>query len=441
MMLLNLTKKLFDTLPFHILDGDAILPGAPTVSAGIAASQTITHAAGPPTVAWNVTLKIAGRKIYYTWSAGETDTQGAAKGVAAINAQTTDLPVTAANVAGVITVTFKAAGTWGNDCTISVTYADGTTGTVVAAAANLAGGTLESSPATLLTNVQKTEYGKILLCTGNTSAALASATSDVGRVKTHIDTYATGRAALLQELVVGLTGTASAAKTGSAQHNYGPLQYVLMRAGLSLPCELGAAEVGARIREELLDPAANRIGMLYKATLYGPTDLNADKLTDPEIEDLLQSGITPVDYDSSGNPFPSRPITTYFKDGSANADDRILDTSRVAGTYAIARDFRSFLPAQFPGAKLSADLLPGEEPLPAGVIEVRDVKSACAGRMNYWTGRGVAMRDKWDAAVAGGAFVVRVNPTDKSQCDIVIPVGIVPPLAKFSLVVNHTGPN
>jgi len=31
--LLNLTKKLYYFLPFHVFDGDAILPGATTVSA------------------------------------------------------------------------------------------------------------------------------------------------------------------------------------------------------------------------------------------------------------------------------------------------------------------------------------------------------------------------------------------------------------------------
>jgi hypothetical protein len=32
-VLLYLTQKLFNALPFHVLDGYAILPGAPTVSA------------------------------------------------------------------------------------------------------------------------------------------------------------------------------------------------------------------------------------------------------------------------------------------------------------------------------------------------------------------------------------------------------------------------
>jgi phage tail sheath gpL-like len=376
------------------------------------------------------------------WAAGANDIAGAAAAVAAINAHTNDLPVTAANSGtAVVTLTFKVAGTWGNDCLISRVAANGTTGTVTASGAALTGGTQEASIANVLTLVSTGEYDLILYCTGNTDAGTASATSGPGRLKTHISSLYSGRNAKLQQAVIGLTLTIANAKTGAAQHNFGPLQYVICQAGQSLPCELGGAEVGARLREESEDPAANRIGMLYTATLYGAIDLVADEMTDAEMEDCLQSGVTPVVYTSSGEMSPLRPVTTYFKDTGANPDDRLLDTSRISGIYAVAKDLRVAIPREFVGAKLSEDLEPGEEPLPEGVTEVRDVKGFVHTRVRFWIQRGVVVKAKYEEAYDNGQFLVRVNPTDASQCDIVLPIGIVPPLAKFSLVVNHVGPN
>lgn len=425
-------KRAFEEYP--LLQLDVV---APAEASGVAATGTTTFASGPPTKDWTVTQKICGRTVQVQWVAGETDTQGAAKLVAAVNALTNDLPVTASNVAGVVTFTAKLKGTWGNDVLTSVTQADGTTGTVTASGAALASGTTEFDCTTALTTVAGTEYDFFLLCTGNTDAKLASATSNPGRLKTHIDGLDSGASAKLQQVIVGTTGTLSTTKTGTNQHNFGPMEYLHVEAGQSLPCEFAGAEFGQRVRERLRDPAANRIGLPYIATLYGAADLNADRLTDSENEDALQHGVTPGKYDSSNTLFPYRPITTYFKDGSGNPDDRLLDTSRVDGIYDVSKDLRSALPQEFPQAKLSRDLVPGDDPLPEGIVEERDVKSFVNTRIRYWITRGVVQKAKYEAALAGGTFIVRVDPGDDSQCDLVLPLSIVRPLAKFSLVVQH----
>lgn len=413
---------------------------SPAPSGGSSAEQTITFATGPATVTWDVEVEIAGRTADFQWLAGETDTQAAAKCAAAINSLAQDSPVTAASALGVCTVTAKIAGDWGNDITISAVATNGATGTVTVGGAKLAGGSNAADPTTALSNVESTEYAYILLHTSNAEAADGTASSAPGILKAHIDGLDEGRNAKLQQAVYACTTTPADAKAGTANLNHGPTQCIFANAFRSLPVELAAAEIGARIREESLDPAANRIETNYRARLYPPADLNADALTEAEVEDLLQSGVTPVTYDSTNTPRPSRPITTYFKDSGSNADDRLLDTSRVTGTYAIARDLRVAIPAEFPNAKLSPDLEPGEEENPEGVVEERDVRSFVIGRLRFWTSTGVARRDRLEEAITNGTLVVRVNPSDVSQCDIAVPVVIVPPLAKFSLVVQHTGP-
>lgn len=414
---------------------------APAESAGVAATGTFTFAAGPPTVARTVTFDIHGRQIVMTWAAGETDTQGAAKAVLAINAESDDLAVVASNVAGVVTVTFKLKGPLGNDCLISVTVADGSGGTVTASGAALTGGTTEASIATALTTIAGKEYDLIILAAnGNADTNAASATSAPGRVKTHIEGLDQGFNAKLQQAVVGSTGTLSAVKTGTGQQNSGILEFIFVNAARGLPAEWAGAEAGARAREEDADPAANRINMEYQATLYPPADLEANALTEAQVEDALQTGVTAVTYTADGSPRPSRPITSYHKDTGGNPDDRLLDTSRVTGTYAVAKDLRVALPQQYPGAKLSKDLVAGDDPPPDGVVQEKHIKLFVIDRVRFWVSEGVVNGVAFDEALETGTFICQVDTTDPSQLDIVLPLSIVPPLAKFSVVVNHIGP-
>jgi phage tail sheath gpL-like len=419
---------------------------AATEAVGVAATQTIVFDDGSAggttnvTAPWTVDLEICGRLIEILWAAGETDIQGATKLVAAINALSADLPVTASNGGGTlatVTITAKAKGTWGNDVPLALTYTGGTGGTIVLTGANLTGGTTEIVITTALATISGTEYDFILLCTSSTDAGLASATSGPGRLKTHITTYlGPGFGVKLQQAIVGTVGTLATAKTGTAQHNFAEMQYAFANKGRSLGAEFGGAELGRRLRDEATDATYNPIGNAYKAQLFGPKDLVADSLTATQVEDSLQSGVYPILFTSTGAAYVSRPITTYFKDTASNPDDRVLDVSQVSGSFRVAKDFRVALPQQFPNRKLSADLTPGADEPPDGVTEVREVKSFLATRALFWVKKGVLRRDKLLAAIADGSFIVQVDSSDASQCDVVFPYAIVKPLAKFSLVMN-----
>ena len=69
-------------------------------------------------------------------------------------------------------------------------------------------------------------------------------------------------------------------------------------------------------------------------------------------------------------------------------------------------------------------------------MQVKDVKSFINGRMRYWINQGVVDAIKWAVAYTTGTFAVEVDPTDPSQCNIVLPEDVYPPLAKFSLLVQ-----
>lgn len=412
---------------------------APTAAAGVVATGTATFAAGPPTVSQTVNVWIAGVRTQIVWAAGETDTQGGDTLEAAVNGNP-NLPVTAANVAGVVTFTAKAAGTWGNDIKLRITVEDGAGGTVTASGTSLAAGTTEFDATVALALVTQREYNLILICTSNADAEDGTATSNPGIVKTHIDGLDEGQQAKLQQLVVGATGTLAAIKTGVDAMNFGRGQAVFMNNGEALPAQIAGAEVGARLREETLDAAANRIRLEYRANFPTVVNRSADELTEVQIEDALNNGVTPISFTAIGDPRVERPITMYHLDAAGNPDARLLDTSRVTGTDAVAKDLRITIPIEFAQAKLSPDLEGFGDELPAGVVEVRDIKSFIDGRVRFWVSLGVVQFQAYQDAVDNGTFIVRVNPSDSSQADIVLPIKIVPPLAKFSLVVQHIGP-
>ena len=413
---------------------------APVASVGVAATGTITFAGGPPTVSWDVTATIAGRAVIISWAAGESTAAGATKLFNAINLLTNDLPVVATNaVPSQVDLAAKYAGLWGNDITLRVATANGTGGTVTASGAKLSAGTLEPVLTNVLALVAGREYVKRVVCASNTDVCAAAA-SNVLACKTSIVALQTGANAKLQQMIYGCTATYSSLKTGTATMNFGPATAVQCENAESLPCELAGAEMGQAVREELLRPNCNRSHMPYVATLYGAPNIATGSLTDTQVEDALWYGISTCIYDSVGALMPARPLTTYYKDGAGNADDRVLDVPYVSGTYAVARDLRTAIPQQFPNASLSADIAPGEEPPPDDVVEVRDVRSFIDGRVQYYIRRGVVVGSKYYTARDNGTFVCRVNPTDARQLDVVLPVGIVPPWLKTSLVVNHVGP-
>lgn len=426
------SKRLFEE--YGLAQLDVCSPAAP---AGVTATGTITFAAGPVTVQWTVYCWIAGRKITTYWGVGEGVATAEARLIAAINALGSEMPVIASSGgAGIVTLTFRVVGLIGNDCCYRVQMVGGAGGTCTATAAKLTGGTLEPTCANVLTLIEGKEYDLYCLCVSNAEAQSCIVTTDPGRLKASINTRAEGFQAKLQQAVIGVTDALATAKTGAGNLDHTRSQLVFCLNGESLPSEFAGAEVGARLKAEGLDPAANRIEQEYLATLYGCASPALDYPTAVEVEDALNTGLTIITYSPSGALRPSRPITSYHKDSSGNADYRCFDTSQVTGSDAIAKDLRVNVPREFKGAKLSPDIAPGAQEPPKGVVQVKDVYAFVAGRMRYWVNQGVADATKWAAAVANGTFAVEVDPTDDAQCNIVLPEDVVAPLAKFSCIVQ-----
>ena len=355
----------------------------------------------------------------------------------AINTLSDSLPVAAASAAGVVSLAAKVPGAWGNDVMFSATIASGAGAQIQTSGARLAGGALEPDLTATLAKVATTEYQLILPCLSNADMEDASGSSNPSRIKAHMGRYASGLNARLQQCVLGATSTTGAAlKAGVARLNDPATELVYCRSAQELGCELAAFEVGDRLkREELEYGNPNRIGTVFDGFL-GPVDPVGEKLTDAEVEDLLNTGISPLNMTAQNDVYLIAPITTHSMDPSGKPDFRVYYVTEVSGAYAFARDLRSALPQEFWQVKIVKDQPPGSEPLPNATVEERDVKAFAISRARFFQRRGVVRRDMLDAAIADGSLIVQVDDTDPAQVDIVFPISIVKPLAKFSTVVQ-----
>jgi phage tail sheath gpL-like len=407
---------------------DAISP-APSAGVAATASQTFT---GPASANSAIRFSLHGRTVDVAWNNGESATVFVARAVAAITAQTADLALTAAANAGSIDYAAKETGAGGNDIRIHAAILTGGGGIAITDnPATLEGGTLEPDFSTALSTVSTREYRRIVAVLSNADASDAASTSNAARLAAAINARETGSQALLQVGVVGHTGSIANVQAGAVGRNDEAFEYVYGQNFEDLPGELAGAEAGDALKWLSIRANYNRIG--NKLLLHGPRDLVAEKLTVAESESLLANGVTPLDVQQlTGEIFLVRPITTHSLFGTA-PDYRAFDLSDTDGMYTVAADLRSALPIEFHNCSITEDLPAGENRLPAGVIERRDVQAFVEARLEQWVRLGVVDGNKLDASITAGELVVALNASDPSQVDIFIPLAIIKPLAKLGV--------
>ncbi len=407
---------------------------SPTPSAGVVASaiQTFT---GPASANSVIRFRHHGRVTDVAWNNGESATTFCARAAAAINAKGNDLAFTVAANVGSLEYTAKVAGLWGNDILLNASIVTGGGGIAITVnPAAFTAGTLEPDFTTALSTVSTAEYRRIVGVCSNADATSSAGTSNAARIASHIDSLETGNQALLQVGVVGHTGSIANAMAGAVARNNEAFEYVFGQNFEDLPGELAGAEAADALKWIAIRANYNRIG--NKLDLYGPRDVVADKLTTAETESLLANGVTPLDVQLlTSELFLVRPITTHSLNG-ANPDYRAFDLSDTDGMFTVAADLRTALPVEFANTSITPDLPAGQNRLPAGVTERKDVQAFVESRLGLWVNLGVVQGDKLDESITAGELIVEINASDASQVDIFIPLAIVKPLAKLGVVAQ-----
>jgi phage tail sheath gpL-like len=314
--------------------------GCPTPAGGaVAAAATITIVSTPAhatTGEWR--YRISGINLSGATSTTATQNAIATAIAAAINART-DLPVTAAAVANVVTVTVKCAGIRGNQYTL---FQDTTqlpttiSSTLGGGGASVTGGGIRffngagtEDVTNLLTTISSKEYARIAFAQNDTT--------NLPIIETWLNDQSAWDVGILQNAVVGLNTDLSAATTlATVTLNTERVQLLAMQNGESHPSEMAARWAAYRSVFEQIDPAASSQYNGFALTGIAPQTQDGDRWTIAEQDVLLNNGVTPVTTNDNGEAVIIRSVTTKCLT-NAVADFRTLGTERASAPDFIRR--------------------------------------------------------------------------------------------------------
>lgn len=311
---------------------------------GAFATGTITFT-GPATESGTVSLYIAGTRVQVGVTNTDTATTIAASAVAAIN-ENTDLPVTAANTAGVVTLTSKEKGFLGNMVPLSANYYEGEAlpAGVGAAFVAMSGGT-GAVDLTTLWAVLGDEHYNVMVTPWNdaaTLAALSDETEDRAGPLRQIETVAFG----------AKDDTHSNLGTFGNARNDKFLSIIGVYKSPTPSYEIAAsyAAVGAYY---LAIDQARPLQTLELSHVLAPAQ--ADRFTQQENNLLLYDGIATIYFDAQGNTRLQRTITTYQENALGADDPAYLDIETLFTLSYIRWSVRTRILLKFPRHKLADD--------------------------------------------------------------------------------------
>lgn len=326
---------------------DVYAIGLADAGGGVAATKVVTIT-GPATAAGSLALRVAGRSVAVAVAVGHTATQIATAAAAAIQAHA-DMPVSAANVAGVLTLTAKNKGTPGNDVDVRVNYyrEEATpAGVGVAIAAGVTGAT-DPDAATAIAAMGDQPFDFVVIPWTNAANLTALETELTRRwgPELKLDGIAFAAARGSQGALATLGGT----------RNSPYLSIIGIDAGLNSTWEWAASVAGLVAHYGGLDPA-RPFQTLQLPGILPPAA--GDEFTRAERELLLRDGITTFKVDAGGRVLLDRVITTYQVDAFGSPDTAYLDVNTPLTLSYLRWSYVSTMEAAFPRHKLADDGTP-----------------------------------------------------------------------------------
>lgn len=424
---------------------DGTLYGCPVADAGgTAASGTLTFV-NNATAAYTIRLKLCGLVIDIAVASGDTVTTIAGAVADAIN-DAQDLPFTAQNSAGVVTVTAKNTGPRGSTLIVDAYFVSSTgaetrmttsggtspgatTGTwsnsaTLGSEITLANGATQDSFANALSAIEPTRYHRIV-------GSCIDATN-VGRIVTHINAQAGPTIQLLEQAVCGSVDTYANAVTLATGQNAARLQVAWHHASVIPAGEVAAqvcaarlygdSGVGGLLPGEADTPSANLDGLELGSVLM--QRVIADQPTRTEIENALNNGLTPLAASGSRPGYASvvRSVTTRcLRGGTPNF--AVLDTSAVTVPDYVADTLRADLATTFAGCRLASESTDGLPPRASLVVMPSTVRARIAQRLKEMEESAILV----DVDANLSLLVVEASATP-GRLDCEIPAEVIPGL-------------
>jgi phage tail sheath gpL-like len=325
------------------------------VGGGTLATWTIT-AAGAPTASGQFKLALNDDTLEVNVATTDTPTTVAAAIVAAVTARP-NLPFTATNALGVVTLSAKNKGTVAN--TFKVTSSGAVAGMTLVAAVGVAGATdPDITPA--LTAAFLGGHNQVVSAYRDTPNLTA--------LRNHLDnvgSYAEKRWAIGY---IASNGTLAAATTLSASLNHGFINNSWCRNTTTPPLEIAAAYAATISATE--DPALPFNNVEVKGIAV---PLIADRTSRTEEESALYNGVTPLNVGPGERVQIVRAITTYTVNEANVPDVALLDITTPRTLMYVAKVFVEDRGRRYSRAKISDRLLKGMRD--SGIVLLKDLEA------------------------------------------------------------------
>ena len=284
----------------------------------VAASATLTLV-GNAAVDGAYHLRIAGKEVIAAIVKGDTPTVQATAIAAAINADKS-LPVTAANVAGVVTITAKSKGTLGNGIQLRGEFSRTdivTTGTLSGTA--LSGGTGVASIANALAAVGGERYHIVVPLLDDSASGTDA--------RDHVELQGDAEHGKGEIVVQAVTGTLSSATTLSAALNGMRSMIYALNGTESWFVQLAAAVAATMSSEEVATRPYNT--MVVKGIKAPPVEKRW--LYGTETRALIDNGVSPLVVQPGERVGILRAVSTHVRNAAGDPDFATLDITTILG--------------------------------------------------------------------------------------------------------------
>jgi phage tail sheath gpL-like len=335
--------------------------------AGVQHTKTVT-VTGPATASGTLALYVNGFKYSVGVVLNDTATVIATAIAAAVNARL-DSPMTAGSAVGVVTLTARHKGAFGNDMDARVNfYPDEKlpAGVAVVVAAGTAGAG-NPDVATALAAISLEAYYTIVTPWNDVA--------NVVKLETELASRWGGMDMRTGHVFIGFTGTQAAQTTYGAARN-SPHVTIIGAKNPPTPIYVYAAVLAAECEQSgAIDPARPFQTLPMPGVL--PPAL-ADRYTRLERDLNLRDGISTFTVDQGGNVLIERVVTTYQVNAFGVDDVSYLDLETKWTVDYMRYAFRARIALRFPRHKLADDgtsFAPGQQVATPNVIraELLDV--------------------------------------------------------------------
>jgi phage tail sheath gpL-like len=343
----------------------------PEAGGATAATIDITFAGGTATTATTGVVTILGQDVTFPIASGNTVTDVAASCVAAINAfDDGSLPLTATNVAGVVTLTTANLGPRQDYVLARVRasiQAPTSLVTTTVSVGSVISGTNEDDFSVAIATAALGEYTYQISPKFSTSTPTTT-DNGVGEHIAMIREQALPVNGKSQMVTFGLVGTQAQSSSVATDVDANSVYAFFFASKNSdwTPGMIAAHCSGVMRSQQMVDPAANLAGYANTTTtkfLCPVPYSKSDWWTPTEIEQLLKDGVCPIGARATGQAYIVRHITSRSLNDQGTKDYRASEGHITSVMFAIW-DVLSTRYGEQKQGKVSDDPIPGAKPVP-----------------------------------------------------------------------------